>query len=687
MKSVIFTLFFLGQSLLLVAQDTTKQKKDTVSFMGRDYFDLEQVVVTATRTEKKIKDIPVITQVITARQIEERGIGNIQDLLTQEVPGLNFQEVGYGTSIDLQGLGSKHILFLVDGERIAGENGGNIDYSRINLYNVDRIEIVKGASSALYGSQAMGGVVNIITRQAKKKLEISAGARFAGRNQQNYENTPKNHSQYKYRIHLDKPNLNTNLSVGLNLGKFTMNTDVLYKSYDAYQLYDKKALVKYFPAYDKTVTEELSTTPTSISGYEDWQVAHKMAYRFNEKWKVQLKGSYYNLNKYDFVADNAYENSEDYTWGGVVEYAMNQKSNIVATFHADHYNRYDKFELKDGRRLEYKNNILQPRVAYTTTALKNQTLIGGLEYYRESLFSDKFETGEKETKSQWYATVFLQDDWTINRHFSLIAGVRGDYHVEYGMNVTPKVSFMYKVFPFTVRLNYARGYRSPTIKELYMNWDHLGMFWIYGNSKLKPETNNYISLSGEYVNSWINISANVYSNWFRNKIEGMWTNEQKELHYVNVGKSRLTGVEALCKIRIDRHLNLHGAYNYLYTGKDVGGVRLSSSSPHSGTVRAEYNTRVPRFSTVINLSGTIMGKKNFDVLGELEINGEDVETYYQAKVKCYTMWNFTVSQYIMKNIRITAGVTNLFDFTSDRVTFNTSTSPGRNYFVACNYTL
>ena len=71
--------------------------------------------------KKKIKNTPVITQVITAKQIEERGTGNIQDLLTQEVPGLNFQEVGYGTSIDIQGLGSKHILFLIDGERIAGE--------------------------------------------------------------------------------------------------------------------------------------------------------------------------------------------------------------------------------------------------------------------------------------------------------------------------------------------------------------------------------------------------------------------------------------------------------------------------------------------------------------------------------------------------------------------------------------
>lgn len=171
-------LTFIG-ALPLAAQNV-RQEKDTVSYMNDDPFNLEQIVVTATRTEKN-KNTPVITQVITAKQIEERGTGNIQDLLTQEVPGLNFQEVGYGTSIDIQGLGSKHILFLIDGERIAGENGGNIDYSRINLYNIDHIEIVKGASSALYGSQAMGGVINIITRKAKKKFEASAGIRYAGK--------------------------------------------------------------------------------------------------------------------------------------------------------------------------------------------------------------------------------------------------------------------------------------------------------------------------------------------------------------------------------------------------------------------------------------------------------------------------------------------------------------------------
>ena len=190
MKVKLALLLTLIGTLPLAAQNV-RQEQDTVSYMNDDPFNLEQIVVTATRTEKKIKNTPVITQIITSKQIEERGTGNIQDLLTQEVPGLNFQEVGYGTSIDIQGLGSKHILFLIDGERIAGENGGNIDYSRINLYNIDHIEIVKGASSALYGSQAMGGVINIITRKAKKKFEASAGIRYAGRNQQNYKDTPK----------------------------------------------------------------------------------------------------------------------------------------------------------------------------------------------------------------------------------------------------------------------------------------------------------------------------------------------------------------------------------------------------------------------------------------------------------------------------------------------------------------
>ena len=262
-RNLLFLLLLAAQPMAAqnynLPADSMMQEKD-------DPFNLDQIVVTATRSQKKLKDIPVITQVVTSRQIEERGVSTIQELLQQEVPGLNFQEVGFGTDIDIQGLGSKHILFLIDGERIAGENGGNIDYSRINLYNVDRIEIVKGASSALYVSQAMGGVINIITKSAKKKVEVNAGVKYTGNYETNFKDVDKSDLSYKYKKHLDKPNLNANLALGLNLGKFTMNTDVLYKSADAYQLYDRVGLTKYFPEYDVTITEEPSESPSHMSG-------------------------------------------------------------------------------------------------------------------------------------------------------------------------------------------------------------------------------------------------------------------------------------------------------------------------------------------------------------------------------------------------------------------------------------
>lgn len=127
---------------------------------------LDQVVVTATRTPKALKDAPVVTRLITANDIKIADATNIQDLLTEQMPGLEF---GYAmnqeTSLNMNGFGGNAVLFLVDGERLAGETMDNVDYSRLNLDNVGRIEIVKGAASALYGANAVAGVINIISRE------------------------------------------------------------------------------------------------------------------------------------------------------------------------------------------------------------------------------------------------------------------------------------------------------------------------------------------------------------------------------------------------------------------------------------------------------------------------------------------------------------------------------------------
>lgn len=662
--------------------------------------DLEQVVITATRTPKKLKDTPVITQVITSKQLQERGVASLQDFLQQEVPGLNFQEVGYGTDIDIQGLGSKHVLFLVDGERIAGENGGNIDYQRINMSNVERIEIVKGASSALYGSQAMGGVINIITKEAQKKFEARAGVRYAGSYQKNEASL---NDQYlnKYTEaakNLDLPNLDLNATVGFNLGKVKSTTDFLRKTTDGYQLYDKKGYTRVWSTGYREEVEK-SESPTSISAIENTTVREKLKFTPTKRLTLRADGSFTAFNRYDFAMDGIYEQNQDWTAGGGADYKFNEYSTLTANIHYDDYARYDKYELKDGRVRQYENSMLQPRLSYINSQIKNMTLIGGWELFRESLYGDRFVSdGSFSDRSQWYTTLFAQDDWKLNQHWSFVGGLRADYHKEYEWNVTPKVSAMYKLKYFTFRGNYARGYRSPTLKELYMNWNHLGMFQIIGNENLKPESNNYLSFSGEFSNKHFNVNANMYGNWFRNKIEGVWYQldpdeveegaNDLEYRYTNVNRSYLMGVEAMAKIKVCKYVNLHGTYNYLYTSK-TDGVRLTSTSPHSGTARIEFNTHVTNWETVVNFAGNIMGKKDYATSSSYTDpeTGEEVDAYYNTHVDAYSLWDLSVSQYLWRRFQLTLGVNNIFDFGADQVSFNSSTRAGRNGFIKLNVEL
>ncbi len=145
----------------------------------RDSVELDPIVVTASHSPKTLKDAPVVTRLITLHDIKIADATNIQDMLIQEIPGLEFGfAMAQETSLNMSGFGGNSILFLVDGERMAGETMDNVDYNRMNLDNVGRIEIVKGSSSALYGSNAVGGVVNIISRENIEPWTANASTRF-----------------------------------------------------------------------------------------------------------------------------------------------------------------------------------------------------------------------------------------------------------------------------------------------------------------------------------------------------------------------------------------------------------------------------------------------------------------------------------------------------------------------------
>ncbi len=161
-----------------------KEGENSADFVLRESnINLNEVVVTGTRSEKTLKNVPVLTQVISAPQMLNLGITNVTDALQNMVPGLDVSQFGTRTSITLQGMDAKYVLFLVDGERIAGEVNGDIDYSMLNMENIDRIEIIKGASSSLYGSNAIGGVINIITKRITDAFEGRLYSRYSKYNE------------------------------------------------------------------------------------------------------------------------------------------------------------------------------------------------------------------------------------------------------------------------------------------------------------------------------------------------------------------------------------------------------------------------------------------------------------------------------------------------------------------------
>lgn len=190
MRCIVSLLSLLSVSVAVCAKDDAKHSVGIVrpdslaqnvdSLKTDDMaLDLDAVVVTGTLTPKPLKSVPVITRLITSADIRRSDATNIGDLLQSELPGIEFSySMNQQTSLNMQGFGGNSVLFLVDGERLAGETLDNIDYARLNLDNVARVEIVKGAASSLYGSNAVGGVVNLISKIPDEPVAANVNVRF-----------------------------------------------------------------------------------------------------------------------------------------------------------------------------------------------------------------------------------------------------------------------------------------------------------------------------------------------------------------------------------------------------------------------------------------------------------------------------------------------------------------------------
>lgn len=648
-------------------------EKEVNVVLKEDVMHLNGVVVTGSRTERPVKLSPITTQVLGGKALVDAGYSDLQHALQQETPGMNIQKVGFGNEISMQGLDARHVLFLQDGERMTGDMAGNLDYERFNLHAIDRIEIVKGASSTLYGSRASGAVINLISKKTQKPLDIQAGVRFAQMNQRNYKQPNPKDFLYMFEKNSDRPNLQSWISAGIKQGKFTSQTDVWYSSSDAFYMYqsekDKKVYTKEanpFLPHDITLTSIAPRSPMGIEGTEHLSVAQKLYYEPSKSLSLQAYGSMFFMNSYDLIQDMTFSQSRDFMAGVKLKYDVKDWFTVNLSLHGDFYDRFKRHERIDERKNVYKSKIFEPRLTLTSSYFTGHNIIFGVEHTTDELTSDRFVNRRMTTRSLHETEYFLQDEWTVNSHWMLSSGVRTNFSKAFGFMWMPKIAIKYAPDNhWALRANYSMGYRAPSIKELFFNWDHLGMFQIKGSENLQSEKNNYFSLGAEYSKDRFFINVNAYANIFNKKIEGVWRiyDMQYNFEYINLKSQRMLGLEAIMKWRLTDNFMLNATYSYVNVSKQ-NGIQVNTTSPHAATGSLDYTLNRPNYRLKSIFSTSIMGKKQFDVQDRVWVkeHNKSYDAYFRCILPTYVLCNLAVVQTFYNKVKLTVGVDNIFNY-------------------------
>lgn len=631
--------------------------------------ELDQVVVTASRTERNLKNVPIAIQVINSKTIEKMQVSTMRDLLEYELPGIEFTNNGGYTNINMLGFGGKYVLFLIDGERMAGESFDNIDYNRIDMESIERIEVIKGASSSLYGSNAVGGVINIITQKPSYPFNVQAATRVGSDNEQNY-----------------------NLSVSSKQKWGWLSLTGAYKTRDPYLLKDRSPLTQEYANGD--VAEE-TLKETYVAGYKDYSILPKVSFNLGSKLEIEAKGGYYfkERNEGGMSGQKVRNRFYDYTGGLKATYSVSDKQHITVSGNYDKYDKYNYYKLLDEKEKNYTNEQYRVSALYDLMVAGKHSLVAGVEYFSEDLMTYMFESdGANESRDAQTYSVFAQQDWVLNDKVTLVGGLRYDYHSQFKGHLSPRLSVMYKpIQNITLRGGYSGGFRSPTLKELYTNWFHPygGGFQIIGNENMKAEASNNFNFSAEGTFGKTLITAMAQYSIIDDKISNIWI-DNDTTQYVNMGKAKIFSTEFTISHRFNKNLSLKGTYAYVHD--DLG--KRSTVRPHTATFRADYTSSFfKKYNPAISFSGKYFS--GMDIYGTGDITETDDETgidkevseEYKVRYDGYSVWRLTLTQPLPFNLSLNAGINNLFDYKTKFYSFYSNVSPGRTFYIGLKWKL
>ena len=588
-----------------------------------DLFQMDEVVVTGTKTERRLKDAPVITEVITRSEIEATGAENIGEVLEHRV-GIAVDRDAHGDGVQLQGLDSDYILILLDGEPQVGRIAGKLDLARIAVENVDRIEIVKGASSALFGSAAMGGVINVITRKASSPLAAQFTNNFETHN-----------------------TIDSRSTVELNRDKFN-------------------ALLTLAANRRSPVDLDKSDLTTTIDGYQNWTHSARSEYQLTSKSTLLFSGQYF-AQKQEGISENegvVFDRLGDINnFSGSVGtgYQFGSRSKLAGKIYATRY--HDESTVIDrGTSLTASSNLtIQDLIkgeAQFDTALgsKNQLTVGA-ELIFENLESQRITGGEKDVTTD---SLFFQNEFRPIANLAFVLGGRLDYHSEFGTHFSPKLSGMYHVTrDVTIRTSYGQGFRAPDFKDLYLDFSNpTSGYQVLGNLDLQPESSGNWNLGVEYqFKSALLGRVHLYRNNLNNLIEAERIGESvlggSKFQYFNVSEAFTEGVEVEVSTRSIGGFSATIGYAYLNGEDKETGLTLLNRSKHSGNLKLAYANQGTGFN--VDLRGRYASKWGFFDDGDNVLEDEE---YAPSN----WIWNIRGSKQVLKWLKASAGVNNIFDF-------------------------
>src|SRR5690606_19872398 len=606
------------QTLLIVAMGYDNKKLPVKEAIENPSIVLEErigrlgeIVVSATRTNRSVEDLPMPVTVIGQEKIQETGAMRLSDILREQT-GLQVV-ANHGTGLQMQGLSSDYILILLDGEPLIGRTAGTLDLDRISVSNIERIEILRGPSSSIYGSEAMAGVVNIITKNNKSGVTASV--------------------QGRYRTH-------QTLDLSGDVG-------VRKNGWDVYAYYNR------FRTDGFDLQPE--TPGLTSSAYRSHTFQTKIGKTFSDQWNAKVFLKYYKEDSDNFMEVNrgghpaladmfgerkdlninptlTFKPSDDWT------FTLRGMSSIFETESSTVLQEDGMLMDSEDFRQFYHRTELQVDHQLTDRQLVTAGAGHLLETVEATRYNDlnRFDAGY----------LFLQHQWNPSDHWNVVTGFRGDLHSQYGSKLSPKISGQYQINEkLSWQMSIGMGFKAPDFRQVLLNFNNASTgYFVFGANlvqdgmeklrqqgqiqqilmdpsqfgDLTAETSLAFNTGFRYrLSNNLLLQGNLFRNNISNLIEtspvAQLTNGQHVYSYLNVANVVTQGAELDFNWRIANGLQLSAGYMFLdtrdldvldridreelykrdasnrtklVTRSDYGG--LLSRSRHSGHVKLNY---------------------------------------------------------------------------------------------------